>query len=171
VNNWKQLWIDHVTWTRSVILGILDSLPGTDAYVGRLLQNADDMAKALEPAIGTVGSAQARTLLREHLTIAADILKAAKAGKPVDDLVAKWRVNGKQIVDFMAKGKQWRGTEPLREMWTMHLDDTFKEATSHLSKDWPAEIAAWDRVTKGAMEMAYLFNSYTTHSVGSRGLR
>ena len=39
----RQLWEDHVTWTRNVILCVMDGLPGTDQAVARLLKNQDDI--------------------------------------------------------------------------------------------------------------------------------
>jgi hypothetical protein len=49
---WRKLWEDHVTWTRVVILGILDELPDTPAYTQRLLENPGDMANALRSFYG-----------------------------------------------------------------------------------------------------------------------
>src|SRR4029079_19538126 len=47
-----KLWEDHVTWTRNVILNIMDTLPGTDQAVNRLLQNQDDIGNAIKPVYG-----------------------------------------------------------------------------------------------------------------------
>lgn len=48
-DDWRKLWEDHITWTRVVIMGILDDLPGTSAYTDRLIQNYEDMEDALAP--------------------------------------------------------------------------------------------------------------------------
>src|SRR5512146_1403535 len=72
-DQWRKLWEDHITWTRVVILGILDSLPGNDAYVGRLLQNPTDMANALRPYYGDEATVFGN-LVTDHLAIAAEML-------------------------------------------------------------------------------------------------
>src|SRR5256885_10710688 len=48
----RELWEDHVTWTRNVIFNIMDDLPGTDEAVKRLLKNQDDIGNAVKPYYG-----------------------------------------------------------------------------------------------------------------------
>src|SRR6187401_2986402 len=75
-----KLWEDHIVWTRNVILNIIDDLPGTEQAVNRLLKNQDDIGNAVTPFYGDAGGKELTRLLREHIAIAADLLKAAKAG-------------------------------------------------------------------------------------------
>ena len=75
-----KLWEDHIVWTRNVILNIMDDLPGTEQAVNRLLSNQDDIGNAVKPFYGEAGGKELTRLLREHITTAADLLKAAKTG-------------------------------------------------------------------------------------------
>src|SRR4026209_2482653 len=75
-----KLWEDHIVWTRNVILNLMDDLPGTEQAVNRLLSNQDDIGNAVKPFYGEAGGKELARLLREHITTAADLLKAAKAG-------------------------------------------------------------------------------------------
>ena len=72
-----KLWEDHVVWTRNVILNIIDGLPGTEQAVARLLKNQDDIGNAIKPFYGNAAGEQLTRLLKEHITIAADLLTAA----------------------------------------------------------------------------------------------
>src|SRR5262249_45820160 len=65
---WRRLWEDHITWTRVVIISVLDARPAaeTDAYVTRLLQNPQDMADALRPFYGSAADAF-WNLFKDHL--------------------------------------------------------------------------------------------------------
>jgi hypothetical protein len=47
-----KLWEDHVTWTRNVILCLVDGVPGADQAVNRLMQNQVDIGNAIKPYYG-----------------------------------------------------------------------------------------------------------------------
>src|SRR5687768_15545279 len=97
-DTWRKLWEDHITWTRTVIMSVLDTLPGNDFYVQRLLQNATDMENALRPYYGQ-GADEFGDLVTDHLLIAAQILTAARDGDTAaqEDAIARWYENGHEI--------------------------------------------------------------------------
>ncbi len=160
-DSWRKLWEDHITWTRMVIIGVFDSLPGSDHYVSRLLQNYEDMEDALAPYYGEDAAEEFGELLKEHLTIAAEILGAAKAGdsERVDRLVESWRENADALATQMNEmnPSHW-SLDETRAMWREHLDVTLVEATTHLAGDFAGELASWERVHDGALMMADLFS-------------
>jgi len=48
----RQLWEDHITWTRLVIVSLANDLPDSGPTVQRLLQNQDDIGDAIKPFYG-----------------------------------------------------------------------------------------------------------------------
>jgi hypothetical protein len=153
-DEWHKLWEDHITWTRVVIIGILDGLPGTNTYVGRLLQNYEDMEDALAPYYGDEAEVLG-DLIKDHLVIAAEILTALKNGQPTDALIASWYANGNDIAVQMNKmNPQFWPLAETQQMWKDHLDATLEEATDHFSGNFAGEVAAYDKVHDMALEMA-----------------
>jgi hypothetical protein len=156
-NAMRQLWEDHVTWTRLYIVSAAAGLPNTDATAQRLLRNQDDIGDAIKPFYGNAAGEQLSALLRDHILIAAEVLDAAKRGDTdaFEDANARWYANADEIAAFLnaANPNQW----PLHEMQMMmkeHLDLTLQEAASHLAGDYEADIAAYDEIHNQILHMA-----------------
>ena len=151
-----KLWEDHVVWTRNVILNIMDDLPGTDQAVNRLLKNQDDIGNAVKPFYGEAGGKELTRLLREHITIAADLLKAAKTANnsAFDATNKKWLVNADEISDFLSKANpNWKLAD-MKKMMNDHLTLTTEEAVARLKKDYAADVKAYDKVHNEILMMA-----------------
>ena len=151
-----KLWEDHIVWTRNVILNIMDDLPGTDQAVNRLLQNQDDIGNAVKPFYGEAGGKELTRLLREHITVAADLLKAAKASNNSAFEVAnkKWIANADEISGFLSKANPNWKLEDMKKMMHDHLTLTTEEAVARLKKDYAADVKAYDKVHDEILLMA-----------------
>lgn len=156
---WRKLWEDHITWTRVVILGILDDVPGTPAFAARLLQNPNDMAHALRPFYGQDAD-ELGALITAHLVIAAQILQAIHDGQPTQNLIAQWYNNGHQIAIKMSQMNPnfWPFPEAER-MWREHLDATVAEIQAHHNGQFRVEVTAYNIVHRMALEMADFFSN------------
>ncbi|HEX3166206.1 MAG TPA: hypothetical protein VHQ93_08070 [Chitinophagaceae bacterium] len=151
-----KLWEDHIVWTRNVILNIMDDLPGTDQAVARLLSNQDDIGNAVKPFYGDAGGKELTRLLREHITTAADLLKAAKTGNnsAFDAANKKWFANADEISNFLSKANpNWR-LDDMKKMMNEHLTLTTNEAVARLKKDYTADVKAYDKVHDEILMMA-----------------
>jgi hypothetical protein len=153
----RKLWEDHITWTRLAIIDIADDRPGKAATVERLLQNQTDIGNALEPYYGIRAGEEVTGLLREHILIAADLVKAAKMSDmtSVEGLNRRWHGNADQIALYLANAnpRNWR-FDDLRMMMHDHLDLTLEEAVAYIKGDFAASVAAYDKVHTQILEMA-----------------
>lgn len=153
----RKLWEDHITWTRVFIITALADLPDNAAATDRLLQNQTDIGNAIKPFYGDAAGTKLTALLKDHILIAADIVKAAKASDTakLDSSKARWTANADDIAAFLsgANSKNW----PLADMKMMmhdHLAATTAELEARLNKDWKGDVAAYDRVHEQILKMA-----------------
>jgi hypothetical protein len=153
----RKLWEDHITWTRAFIISAAADLPDKTATTERLLQNQVDIGNAIKPYYGDAAGNKLSTLLKEHITTAAEVVAAAKANDSAKlaDANKRWSANGDQIADFLsaANAKNWPQAE-MRKMMRDHLDLTTKEAVARLKGDWAADIKAYDEVHQQILHMA-----------------
>ena len=154
--NMRKLWEDHVTWTRNVICCLTDGLPGTDQAVTRLLKNQDDIGNAVKPLYGEAAGNKLTALLHDHIVIAADVVKAAKAGDnaALDASNKKWLANADEISTFLSKANPNWKEDDMKKMMHEHLKLTTDEAVARIKKDYDADIAAYDNVHNEILEMS-----------------
>ena len=146
-NAMRQLWEDHIVYTRNFIISSIAGLEDTGKIAERLLRNQDDIGNAIKPIYGEEAGKKLSALLRDHILIAADIVTAAKAGD--NDGVAKgqkrWTSNADEIAVFLSNANPNWPVQTLKNMMYIHLALTTTEVVSRLKKDWAADIEAYDK--------------------------
>ena len=161
-NEMRKLWEDHITWTRLAIVSILSDLPDTSTTVERLLQNQVDIGNAIKPFYGEAAGNQLTGLLHDHITIAAEVLTAAKAGDStsLDNALGRWYANASEIATFLssANPKNW-SLDMMQAMMKDHLDLTLAEAVAYLQGDYAASVTHYDQVHAQILHMADMLSS------------
>jgi hypothetical protein len=146
-NAMRQLWEEHIVYTRNFIISSLGGLEDAGKIAERLLRNQDDIGNAIKPIYGEEAGKKLAALLRDHILIAADIVTAAKAGN--NDGVAagqkRWTANADEIAVFLSGANPNWPQQTLKDMLYKHLAYTTTEVVSRLKKDWPADIEAYDK--------------------------
>ncbi len=99
------LWEQHVYWTRLFIISTVFGLPDAEAVTNRLLQNPKDFAAVLLPLYGESIAAKFSELLTSHLTIAAQLVKAAVANdsNAAAQYEKEWYANADDIAEFLSR--------------------------------------------------------------------
>ena len=152
----RKLWTDHVVWTRDYIIAAVGDQPSATAAANRLMKNQEDIGNAVATFYGAAAGQQLTTLLKEHITIAVDLIKAAKAGDKAGQQQAdsRWQQNAVQIAEFLSKANPHWPKDVLTDLMKKHLSTTTTEVVARLTKDWEADVRAFDEVYVHALHMA-----------------
>jgi hypothetical protein len=158
----RKLWEDHVTWTRLAIVTFADESAGFPATAARLLQNQVDIGDAIKPFYGDAAGAQLTALLHDHITIAVEILQAAKAGDTAafNEANARWYANANDIADFLsAANPRFWPNDMMRADMKTHLDQTLSEAANELAGNFAASVADYEDIHVHILAMADVLSS------------
>jgi hypothetical protein len=152
----RELWEDHVVWTRQVIVSVIAGTPDADAALTRLLRNQEDIGDAIKPFYGDAAGERLTVLLREHIVIAGTLLTTAKSGDTAAFAAAKaeWYRNGDDIARFLASANPHWPLVDMQAAMVGHLDTTLAEAEARLTGDWNADVIAYDAVHQHILHMA-----------------
>lgn len=155
--NMRQLWEDHVTWTRLAVISLTTDAEDTNATVGRLLKNQTDLGNAIKPYYGTAAGNKLTSLLRQHILIAADLISEARKGDHagVTDQQARWTANADEIATLLssANPRSWK-LGAMKAMMRDHLRLTTDEVVARLQRNWPADVRAYDRIHLQILRMS-----------------
>ncbi len=155
-NQMRMLWEQHVVWTRLTILSIANDLPDVNLVTQRLLRNPQDFARVLEPLYGPDIACEFARLFTDHLVIAAELVKAAKAGndQAAADAERRWYANADQIAAFLARINPYWSCAEWQTLLHQHLAMTKAEAVDILTGNFAAGIAVYDDIERQALVMA-----------------
>jgi hypothetical protein len=119
-------------------------------------KGTDDIGDAIKPYYGDDAGKKLTALLHDHITISADVVKAAKANdkKALDDANKKWSDNADEISDFLSKANPNWKLDDMKKMMHDHLKLTTDEAVSRIKKDYDADVNSYDKVHDEILKMA-----------------
>ena len=108
------------------------------------MKNQEDIGNAVAAYYGPAAGQQLTALLKQHISIAVDLIKAAKAGdataqKHADD---QWQQNAVDIATFLSKANPNWPKDTLVAMMQMHLSTTTAEVVARLKHDWEGDVRA-----------------------------
>ena len=158
----RKLWEDHITWTRLAIVTFAAGTQGFETTATRLLQNQDDIGNAFRPFYGDAAADRLTSLLHDHITIAVEILQAAKAGDTdaVNKASARWYANANDIADFWASiNPRFWPDAVMRADMKGHLDQTLAEAVDELGGNFAAGVAEYEVVHQHILNMADMLST------------
>ena len=135
MNELRKLWMEHLMWTRLFVVSALAELPDMEITTKRLLKNPSDFAKVMEIFYGRPKADTFRSLLEEHLKIAASIVDNAKKGntRAVEQFSKLWYSNADRIAAFLAGINPGWAEDEWRTLLRDHLRMTADMVTARLA--------------------------------------
>lgn len=152
----RKLWSDHVIWTRQYIVAAVAGTPDVNAAAQRLLKNQEDIGAAIVPYFGQGAGDALTKLLKEHITIAVDLVASAKGGDSAAFTKhdARWSANIEQLADLLSNANTHWPRKDVLNLLALHLTLTKQEAVARLQKDWAADVKAFDDIFVEAMTIS-----------------
>ncbi|HEY7780816.1 MAG TPA: hypothetical protein VIC85_11455 [Ktedonobacterales bacterium] len=144
----RRLWADHVIWTRQYIVAFAGDTPDAGTAANRLLKNQEHIGNAIVPFYGQAAGTALTDLLKQHIMIAVDLLKAAKAGDDAefgrqDQL---WSQNAAEIATLLSGANPYWPQRDVLDLLNVHLKLTKDEAVARLTGKWDDDVAAFDDI-------------------------
>ncbi|MCI2105798.1 MAG: LysM domain-containing protein [Intestinimonas sp.] len=152
----RLLWEQHVYWTRLFIVSSAFGLPDAKFVTNRLLRNPKDFEAALRLFYGENIAAKFAELFTSHLTIAAELVMAAKAGDNTTaaEAESRWYKNADEIAAFLSSINPYWSAQEWQKMLYDHLAMTKTEAVDILTQKYEDSISTFDHIEQQALMMA-----------------
>jgi hypothetical protein len=143
----RNLWEDHVFYTRNYVISALANLEDKDTVANRLLRNQDDISNAVAPYYGDAAGKKLAGLLRNHIMIATEVVSAANTGnkEALDNANKRWYANADDIAGFLSGANPNWQRKDLTNMLYTHLDLLTGQVVSRIKKDWKSDIDYYDK--------------------------
>lgn len=161
ISKMRNLWEQHVFWTRLLIISILSNLNDLDATQTRLLRNPVDMGALFGKFYGPTVQKTVADLFTEHLVIGAQLITAFKNNDTasINKLNPLWYKNADEIAKAFSNFNPYYKEQEIKDMLYMHLDLTKNEVSLRLKGNYVEDVNNFDIIEKQALEMADYFSS------------
>ena len=152
-------WIEHVLWTRLLLISIAENLNDLNETRSRLLQNPKKIADIFGIYYGKTAALNIENLLTEHLMIGEKLIVALKDNNQAlaQTLNDEWYRNADKMADYFSSINPFYLKNHVRDMLYKHLKLTSDEVAARLQKNYAADIKAYDLVQNEALNMSHFF--------------
>jgi len=152
----RKLWSDHVTWTRMYIISALANLKDTNYAAERLLINQQEIGNSIKLFYGDAAGNKLADLLKQHILLAVQMVKFAKAGNKAQLEVEekKWYVNADDIATFLSSANPNLSKKAVTDMLYDHLKVTKDEVVYRLNGNYKSDIQAYDLILDHILKMS-----------------
>jgi hypothetical protein len=145
----RDLWLGHIFWVREVVSATVAKDAGAVAVAeGRAVDNAKQIASAIEPFYGRAASDQLFKLLAGHYTAIKGNAEATVAGNSGEakNAAVELAANAREIGAFLSKANPHLQQQTLDALLTAHGGHHLQQNQQLAKGDRSAEARTWDEM-------------------------
>jgi len=156
INQMRNLWQQHIAWTRTTISSLVFNLPDASVVTARLEKTGTDMGDSLQPYYGELVAHTYGQLLKEHVSLAGDLVKALVARDIVKaaTIERQWHRNADEIAMFLSSISPFIDKEDFRKVFYKHLSLIKQQILYIINYKFQADVSVFDKMVTEGLEMA-----------------
>jgi hypothetical protein len=163
----REVWSDHIAYTRSFIVSASAGLGDTSEVLQRLLRNQDEIGEVIKPYYGDAGGTQLASLLRSHIQLAGKALVAAKGSTPTHVGMNMTMTETNAYIstpmsrDTVAAGSNTTKTNSQNAPAPARVRDTTKATTAQAGVSAEGQMQAGQQAQAGQVDSVQLNQAVT----------
>lgn len=153
----RVLWLDHASAMRMYIVSVAGDLPDNEIATQRLLRSQDLIGNAFADYHGSDAGAHLSGLMKEHVLIAGDVLKASRNGDAagMNEAHTRWYESADEIASFLQDVDPHHFTSSsLKAALRMEVDHIFSAVIHRLQGNYEAELLDHEDIVYQMLIMA-----------------
>jgi len=161
INLFRELWQEHIIWTRSFIVSTVSGLNDLEFVTNRLLRNPTDFANVLKLYYGVENAKIFEKLFSEHLKLAASLINNLLKGnmEAAEHERRNWYKNADEILDFLNKLSPYMSIKKFQTLFYHHLKAVEDSFHFRFTDHYGQEIINFDVMQSEAMKMADIMSN------------
>lgn len=155
----RDYWTSHVTYIGRAIVSIMADLSDVSVIADHLNKTAEDIGQLLVPYYTADDAMTLTNLIKEHVAIGVNLVRAVRAGSSTTTLATQNLANATAIATFLDSldSVNWP-KDTVLTILTAHLACTTRQAVTRAAGDWTGSIAAFDECWTGILTLADAFS-------------
>lgn len=149
-----KLWVQHILYTRLVVMAVLSDDKGLDAIMGHLIQNQKDIGNLMSQTYGSKVGNDVTTELTKHITIAGQVLGAVKSGNKIEQTKAinDFYKNADDIGKYL---DNLLHTNKFKHHMKMHIETLIDDVTAYATKNYSNDVRNLNKYVDSTLDMAF----------------
>lgn len=143
----RDLWLGHIFWVREVVSAVVTKdVEAMEVAEGRVVNNAKQIAEAIEPFYGRAAADQLFKLLAAHYSAIKAHASAVVSGDAAEagEITGQLAANAKQLSQFLSAANPHLPQQTLQALLTAHAGHHLQQNEQFAKGEREAEARTWD---------------------------